>query len=178
MSMDAGVDVSPIPYALHVKVALQDEGQGVAVGAQNGATVYVQPAELIGKAVVWATAPGGEPIFNVMPIEFGTTTLSQNLDAEVQSSAKYTDGPWEMALFISLAGASPFAGPQPGDLVAFDNSPPPAGQPPVTGISVRMTVMGADAHAELDRGCEIHNSVLFLLCLIGRMILPRKPKSS
>lgn len=147
--MDASTDSAPMLHALHIQLALKDDGQGVKIGAQNGASVYILPSLLIGKPVVWATAPGGEPIFNVMPIEFGTTVLGQNLDAEFQSSAQYADGPWEMALFISLAGASPFAGPQPGDLAAFDNSAPPEGQAPVTGVSVRMTVMGGDAKASL-----------------------------
>ncbi|HRI63834.1 MAG TPA: hypothetical protein PK156_06335 [Polyangium sp.] len=136
-------------YAMRVHVVFVDDGQGVAIGAQNGAIVHVPPTEIIGKNLVWATTTGGENIFNVLPIENGKTPIKQDLSAEVQSSARYTNGPWEMAAFVSIAGASPFAGPQPGDLAAFDNSAPPSGQPPVTGVSVRLTVNDADAEVVL-----------------------------
>ncbi|MBK9261283.1 MAG: hypothetical protein IPM54_15955 [Polyangiaceae bacterium] len=82
-------------------------------------------------------------------MENGKTLVQDDLTAEFQSSPRYGNGAWEMAAFVSIAGASPLQGPQPGDLAAFDNSPPPAGQPPVTGVSVRMTVNGADAEVSL-----------------------------
>lgn len=136
-------------YVLRVRVAFVDDGQGVSIGAQNGAIVHVPPSDVIGKNLVWATTTGGENIFNVLPMENGKTLVRDDLTAEFQSSARYGNGAWEMAAFVSIAGASPFQGPQPGDLAAFDNSPPPAGQPPVTGVSVRMTVDGADAEVSL-----------------------------
>jgi hypothetical protein len=137
-------------YALHVHVAFVDDGQGVAIGAQNGAIVHVLPNEMIGKNLVWATTTGGENIFNVLPVENGKTIINDDLTADAQTSARYANGAWELAAFVSIAGASPFAGPQAGDLAAFDNSAPPAGQPPVTGVSVRMTVDDADAYVSLS----------------------------
>lgn len=136
-------------YALHVHVALVDDGQGVPIGAQNGAIVHVLPSDIIGKNLVWATTTGGENIFNVLPVENGKTIINDDLTADAQTSVRYANGAWELAAFVSIAGASPLAGPQPGDLAAFDNSAPPAGQPPVTGVSVRMTVDDADAHVSL-----------------------------
>lgn len=137
-------------YALHVRVTFVDDGQGIAIGAQNGAIVHVPPKDIMGKNLVWATTTGGENIFNVLPMENGKTVIQDDLSAEYQSSARYGNGAWEMAAFVSIAGASPFAGPQPGDLAAFDNSPPPEGQPPVTGVSVRMTVEDVEADVILS----------------------------
>jgi len=137
-------------YALHVKVAFKDDGQGVAIGAQNGAIVRVPAADIAGKKLVWATAPGGESIFNVLPIENGSTSMQPDLTGEFTTSPRYGDGPWEMALFVSIAGESALKGPQPGDLAAFDNSAPPEGEPPVTGVSVRMTVKGAEPEISID----------------------------
>lgn len=146
----SGEPVEEVFYSLRVHVAFVDDGQGVAIGAQNGAIVHVPPSDMIGKNLVWATTTGGENIFNVLPMENGKTVVRDDLTAEYQSSARYGNGPWEMAAFVSIAGASPFAGPQPGDLAAFDNTPPPEGQPPVTGVSVRMTVENADAEVTLE----------------------------
>lgn len=137
-------------HALHVTVAFSDDGQGVNLFAQNGAVVHVPPADIVGKQLVWATTPGGEPINNTLPIEFGSVTMGADLSASFATESTYADGPWEMAAFVSIAGDDPTNGPQPGDLAAFDNRPPPAGQPPVTGTSVRMTVDGNDA--ELTMG--------------------------
>lgn len=137
-------------HALRVTVAFSDDGQGVNLFAQNGAVVHVPPADIAGKALVWATTPGGEPINNTPPIEFGNVTMGADLTASFTTGSAYADGPWELAAFVSIAGQDPMNGPQPGDLAAFDNRPPPEGQPPVTGMSVRMTVAGADAELTLD----------------------------
>lgn len=145
----SGAPAEEVFYALRVRVAFVDDGQGVAIRAQNDAFVHVAPSDIIGKTLVWATTIGGEPISTVLPIEIGNTLVREDLTAEYQSSARYGNGPWEMAAFVSIAGASPLDGPQPGDLAAFENDPPPAGQPPVTGVSVRMTVDNADAEVTL-----------------------------
>jgi hypothetical protein len=136
-------------YALRVRVAFVEDGEGVAIRAQNDAFVHIPATEIIGKKLVWATTTGGEPISTVLPMEIGNTIVRDDLTAEYQTSARYGNGPWEMAAFVSIAGASPLEGPQPGDLAAFENDPPPAGQPPVTGVSVRMTVDYADAEVTL-----------------------------
>jgi hypothetical protein len=148
-STTSGPPVDDAVYALRVRVVFVDDGQGVAIRAQNDAFVHIPPAEIIGKKLVWATTVGGEPISTVLPMEIGNTPVRDDLTAEYQSSARYGNGPWEMAAFVSIAGASPLEGPQPGDLAAFENDPPPSGQPPVTGVSVRMTVDNADAEVTL-----------------------------
>lgn len=136
-------------HALRASVMLMDDGQGVNLFAQNGAEVHVPAADIAGKTVWWATTPGGEPVSASIPLDFGSALMKQDLTAEVVTPASYGDGPWELSLFVSIAGKDPADGPQAGDLGAFDNSPPPAGQPPVTGSSVRMTVDGADASVGL-----------------------------
>jgi hypothetical protein len=137
-------------HALRVKVELTEGEQGVEIFAQNGAVAYVAASDLAGKTVWWATTPGGEPVSSATPIEFGSTKMGSDLTAQYQTAALYADGPWEMSLFVSVTGGDPMNGPQAGDLASFDNSPPPEGQPPVTGSSVRMTVDGADASVALD----------------------------
>jgi hypothetical protein len=139
-------------YSLHMKIALTDDGKGVGILAQNGATVHVPASDIAGKKAWFATTDGGEPIGNATPIDFGFAVVTSGLTAEYHTPAHYTDGPWEMATFLSITGGDPMNGPQPGDLAGFDNSPVPAGQPPVTGVSVRMTVNGADASVTLGNG--------------------------
>jgi hypothetical protein len=145
-------DAAPALYTIHVQVALTDSGQGVDLIVQNGSTVYVPPADIIGKTAYWATTPGGEPISGAAPIEFGAMVMRDDLTAEATTTAKYESGLWELSLFISITGGPIMNGPQPGDLAAFDNTPPPAGEPPVTGSSVRVHVQGADAEVTLHNG--------------------------
>jgi hypothetical protein len=54
-----------------------------------------------------------------------------------------------MAVVVSITGSDPTKGPQPGDLAGFDLTKPPAGDPPITGTSVRMKIQGADAAVTL-----------------------------
>jgi hypothetical protein len=119
---------------------------GVAIGTQNGSFVYFAASDLVGKNVVWATAPGGVQVANLaVPTEFGSTTIGADLTAHFTSSPKYTDGPWELAVYVSVTGGSLLAGPQAGDIAAFDLTPPPPCQPPVTGVSIRVTIDDANA---------------------------------
>ncbi len=126
---------------------------GVAIGTQNGSFVYLAPSDLVGKNVVWATAPGGEQIANLpAPTEFGTTTIGSDLTAHFTTTSKYTNGPWELAVYVSVTGGSLLAGPQAGDIAAFDLTPPPACQPPVTGVSIRVTIDNANAVVNIPNG--------------------------
>jgi hypothetical protein len=140
---------SSVPRALRVNVALTDDGQGIPLFTQNGSMVHVPAADVAGKPFFWATTPGGEPVGNAELIDIGGGTIDPDLTAEFTTPEHYPDGPWEMALFISVVGGDVMMGPQPDDLAAFDLDPPPAGDPPVTGISVRMKVSGADAEVTL-----------------------------
>lgn len=146
----ADAEGDPGPYAIQVTITLTDDGQGVGVPAQNGATAHVPAADLVGKTVWWATSPGGVSITSTLPIEFGGATVADNLIATFSTAARYEPGAWELSTFISVAGGDPLDGPQPGDLAAFDNTPPPEGQPPVTGSSLRVTVISQDVALALD----------------------------
>lgn len=127
-------------------VTFTADGQGVPFGTQNGSVVHIATADLVGKTLVWATAPGGEQIANIpAPTEAGTTTIGADLTAHFTTGAKYTNGPWELAVFVSVTGGDFTKGPQPGDIAAFDLTPPPACEPPVTGVSIRVTIADADA---------------------------------
>jgi hypothetical protein len=137
------------PHSITATVALTEDGQGVPFGTQNGSVIHVAKADIVGKSYYWATAKGGEPITNAKMIDVGTGMIDNNLGATITTPAHYPDGPWEFAIFISLTGGSFAAGPQPGDLAGFDLSPPPACQPPVTGVSIRVTIAGADASINL-----------------------------
>ena len=111
--------------------------------------VHVPAADIAGKTFIWATAKGGESVANAKLIEFGMGQIAADLTADFTTGAKYQNGPWELAFFISVTGADPTKGPQPSDLAAFSLDAPPAGQPKVTGTSVRMTVADADAMVKL-----------------------------
>jgi hypothetical protein len=118
--------------------------------------VDITAANLVGKTLVWATAPGGEQIANLpVPTEFGTTTVGADLTAHFTTSAKYTNGPWELAVYVSVTGGDITKGPQPGDIAAFSLTPPPACQPPLTGVSIRVTIDDADATVNLDNSSFI-----------------------
>ena len=138
------------PYALHVKIALQDDAEGVALFTQNGSMVHIPRADIVGKTFIWATTPGGEPVGNTKPIDFAVGTMAADLTADFTTPKHYPDGPWEMAVVIYLVGTDPTKGPQTGDLAGFDLTAPPAGDPPVTGMSIRMKVEGMDASITLD----------------------------
>lgn len=138
------------PHSIIGNVELTADSQGVPFATQNGSTVHVAAADIVGKTLVWATAPGGEQIANLpVPMEAGVTTVGSDLTAHFETSAMYTNGPWELAVFISLTGGDITKGPQPGDLAAFDLTPPPACEPPVTGVSIRVTIHDADATVDL-----------------------------
>ena len=138
------------PYALHVKIALHDDGQGVALFAQNGSMVHVPKADIVGKNFIWATTPGGEPIGNTKPLDFAVGKMAADLTAEFTTPKHYPNGPWEMAIVIYLVGTDPTKGPKTGDLAGFDLTAPPAGDPAVTGVSIRMKVEDMDASLTLD----------------------------
>jgi hypothetical protein len=153
---DAGGDACPTvapgsPHTITGSIALATDAQGVPFGTQNGSVVHLAKADLVGKTLVWATAPGGEQIANLpIPTEFGTATIAADLTAKFTTTAKYTNGPWELAVYVSVTGGDITKGPQPGDIAAFDLTPPPACQPPVTGVSIRITIDNADASKSLD----------------------------
>ena len=146
--------VGGAPWKLHLHVKLMDDGKGVALGTQNGSVVHVAASDIAGKGYVWATAPGGAQIANVgTPMEFGFGTMTQtgaggagsSLTADIDTTAIYPDGPWEMAFFISITGGNPMNGPQQGDIAGFSIDPVGACEPKVTGVSFRMSVRDADA---------------------------------
>jgi hypothetical protein len=160
--VDAASDACPTysdagaPHAIIGNLAFVAGSMGVGFGTQNGSTVNLAASSIVGKTLVWATVPGGEQIANVaMPTEFGTTTIASDLTAHFQTSSKYADGPWELVVYISITGGDITMGPQSGDLAAFDLTKPPACEPPVTGVSIRVTIDGADATVDLTNSSFI-----------------------
>ena len=153
-SLKLAADASPEPdaqvvladsgarYPLSVKIAIaEDAGTGAASFAtQNGSQVQIPKAQLAGRPFFWIVIAGGEPVTAAKPIETGSGVLGADLTASFFTDAQYRNGPWELALWVASAGIDSSKGPQPGDIAAFDLSPPPAGDPPVTGTSVRVKV--------------------------------------
>jgi hypothetical protein len=138
------------PHSIVGNVALTMDSMGVPFFTQNGSMVHVPAASIVGKTLVWATVPGGDQLANVATLtEFGTLPVAADLTAHFKTKAQYANGPWELAVFISVTGGDIVKGPQPGDLAAFDLTPPPACEPPVTGTSIRVTIDGADATVNL-----------------------------
>lgn len=152
--VDMGADLAPPAMAanhnIHVTVALKEDAQGVGIFAQNGALVHIPRGMIVDKKAIWAILKGGDQAANGKMLEFGTTKMDDQLGIDFTTEHGYPDGPWELALVILVASPSPLVAPQPGDLASFDLTPPPAGQPPVTGTSVRVTIKGADAQVMLS----------------------------
>lgn len=141
--------VAPALHALTAKVTFMDDGMGVPFFTQNGSRVHVPSADIIGKKVFYATVAGGKSIANAKPIEAGQAVVGADLSATITTGMLYPDGFFELAVFVSVTGGDLAKGPQPGDLAAFDLSKPPAGEPPVTGVSVRFHIKGGDTAINL-----------------------------
>jgi hypothetical protein len=138
-----------------IKLTLDSDGQNVSFPTQNGSLVPIASRDLIGKTVYWVTTPGGEPVSNAEPIDSKISTIGADLTSSMTTAAHYGAGPFEVACVISVTGAVPPAIPAPGDLAAFDNSTPPKGDPPPTGVSVRFHVADRDANVTLSNASFI-----------------------
>ncbi len=138
-----------------VQLTLDADGQNVSFPTQNGALVPIASKDLIGKSVFWVTTPGGEPVSNAEPIDSMISKIGPDLTTSITTPAHYGNGPFEAACVIAVTGAVPPAIPAPGDLAAFDNSTPPAGDPPPTGVSVRFHVTDSDAKLVLTNSSFI-----------------------
>jgi hypothetical protein len=140
-------------YSIAARIALEKDpdGEHVSFPTQNGSTVSVAVSDIVGKKVYWATTLGGQAIANVKaPLDEAITTVAPDLTADFTTPAHYKGGPYEIYCVISLTGSQMV--PSPGDLAAFDNTPPPKGDPPDTGESVRVDLKGANATVTLDNG--------------------------
>jgi hypothetical protein len=144
-----GETTPPRGHAITVRIALalDADGQHVTFKTQNGAKVSLLKGDLVGKPVLLATTPGGEPAANAELIDVATVTLGADLTATFTTPARYADGAWEVSCVVQMQQSQRI--PAPGDLAAFDNTPPPPGEDPPTGVSVRVHVRGADAGVTL-----------------------------
>jgi hypothetical protein len=150
MAPDLAQPVSTAKHNIHTTIALEADAQGVGVYAQNGVLVHIPKDMLVGKHFGWLILNGGEQAANGKKLELGIGTVDPQLHAEFSTQKGYPDGPWELAVLILVASSSLLNAPNPGDLAAYDLTPPPAGEPPVTGTSVRVTLKGADADVTLS----------------------------
>jgi hypothetical protein len=147
----------PARHALtaSIKLSLDADGQHVSFPTQNGSLVPIATKDLIGKTVFWVTTPGGEPVSNAEAIDSKISSIGRDLTTSITTPAHYASGPFEVACVISVTGAVPPSIPAPGDLAAFDNSTPPKGDPPPTGVSVRFHVADGDANVTLTNASFI-----------------------
>jgi hypothetical protein len=146
---------APHSVTASIKLTLDADGQHVSFPTQNGALVPIASKDLIGKTVFWVTTPGGEPVSNAEPIDSMISKIGADLTTSITTPAHYANGPFEVACVIAVTGSVPPAIPAPGDLAAFDNSMPPAGDPAPTGVSVRFHVTDADAKVALSNASFI-----------------------
>ena len=142
---EGGGGAEPSSHAIHVTIALSEDAEGIPIGAQNGSLEHVPRSEVIGKPVIWATTNAGEVPGNTLPLDYGTTEISDDLGASFATGSDYDDGAYEVSCYISISGDAAPQGPQAGDLASFTLDPPLAGEPPTTGVSVRVRIDGADA---------------------------------
>ncbi|MEZ4361703.1 MAG: hypothetical protein R3B48_16060 [Kofleriaceae bacterium] len=153
----ACTDDDPAQHAITAKLAFtrDADGQHVTFGTQNGSTVSLLASELVGKTVYWATTAGGEPVTNAPTIDVAATPVDADLRATFVTPAHYDAGPWEVSAVVALTGSAPPNLPVAGDLAAFDNTTPPAGEPPVTGVSVRVRIVDADTELTMTNATFI-----------------------
>lgn len=123
------------------------DGQ-VEVLSQTG-LFKLPAADLDGKTVLFIFLPRGE-VFqgffeDVIPGSITAGTM-EGTRAHIATGAVFPPGEYEMLLFIDVAAGGP-AGPQRGDLAAFDNT---VCDP--TGVSVRVAVGCEDAPVTLGNG--------------------------
>lgn len=146
-------DLAPPAVAghnIHGIVALKADAQGVGVFAQNGVFAHIAQKDIIGKGTAWVILKGGDQIANGKMLEIGTGVIDDQLRFEFTTTHGYPDGPFELSLLILLKTTDLAKAPTPGDLASFDLSPPPAGEPPATGTSVRVRLSGADTMVTLS----------------------------
>lgn len=146
------------PRRIHGTVVFTASQDSVAFPTQNGGMVEVPRADLVGKKFAWVTTPAGEPPSNTTPIEAGTGVMPESLAVEFTTAARYPDGAHELAFYVLISGGDPTRGPQTGDLAAFDLSPALAGEPGLTGTTVRVRVAGEDADLALNNSSFIRFS--------------------
>jgi hypothetical protein len=151
VNVDTPVDAPVATHAVAVRVAFapDEDGMNVSLRTQNGSFARVPVGAFVGRLIYWQMLPGGEPAGNAPPIEVGRAMIGADLTANIAPRMRYADGFYELACVVSLSGTSPTMGVPPGDLAAFDLDPPPEGEPPLTGVSVRVRVTGADASVTL-----------------------------
>jgi len=126
-------------HRIRVEVDLTVAGGTVEVITQSG-PYHVPVGELDGKTVLAAFMPRGE-VFQgffeeIVAIAAGTMDGAR---ATVETAEAFLPGEYEVLLFVDAA-AGGGAGPQRGDLAAFDN-----GVCDPTGVSVRVAVGCGDA---------------------------------
>lgn len=139
-------------HRLIVRGKLTPEGEkGVPFFTQNISRVYVPTADIAGAGVAWLTAAGGEQLANAKIIEAGGgITVKDDLTFEIETSAAFVDGPYELGVVISASGKPLDGGPQAGDLASFSLDPAPPCDPKITGTSVRFVIDGKDTILPLD----------------------------
>jgi hypothetical protein len=145
-------------HAIIARIALvtDADGEHVTFPTQNGSTVSLAKSDIVGKTVLWGTAVGGDIITNADQVDKGIGTMAEDLTTTFATDRHYADGPWEVATIISVSGVPPPDIPAPGDLAALDDTTPPPGDPPVTGVSIRLHVKGADAEITLTNRYFLH----------------------
>jgi len=153
---DDGPDTTPTDLApvvpmhnIHATVALTEDAQGVGVFAQNGVFAHIPRSQIVGKSTTWVILKGGEQIANGKMLEVGGGVIDDQLRSEILTKKGYPDGPFELSIVLMLVSTDVSQIPRTGDLASFDLSKPPAGEPPVTGTSVRVRLHGDDANLTL-----------------------------
>ena len=144
-------DLTVAQHAIVAQAALTTDPDGMHVSflTQNGSSVKLLKSDIVGKQIFWLTAAGGEPVTNATPIDIAIAAVDADLKSTFMTPAHYAPGPYEVACVIAVSGMVPPNIPAPGDLAAFDLTPAPAGEPPLTGISVRVRITDGDAHVTL-----------------------------
>ena len=117
------------------------DGKHVTFPTQNGSTVQLALSDVVGKAVYWATAPGGDNILNVLkPLDEAMMTVGTDLTATFATQPHYADGPVRGRVLVVSVTGSPMGAPFGRRSRRWLPTTRPhllAGEPPATGVSVK-----------------------------------------
>lgn len=141
----------PTSYQARLSIALHRDDKGrVPISDIQGAA-FTTPESVAGRSVYAVVLGLGEQPGNAKPITQAVGLMKDDLTAVLDFPDALAPGSYELATQISVSRA-PFGPPMPEDLVAFDDprNPPPAGEPPPTGQTVRFHVTDSNAEVRLD----------------------------
>ncbi len=149
-------DASEATHRTTVQIAFNAGQDGTIALSDIQGPASVKTADVVGRTVAAIALEGGEQPGNAQPLAQSAATIGPDLKATLELPAVFRDGPYEIAINIIMKAGPPPNPPGPPaaeDLVAFSDprtARPKAGDPALTGQTVRYRIEGKNATVALD----------------------------